>query len=99
MNQEEYKRWEGDADRALSGRYTPAERTTILRWFRTIKGADERELVGNDEVEAMLTFVAAKGGFDLYNSLMARLFIYAPLILKGAREDAAYRALRAAQSA
>lgn len=96
MNQEEYKRWEHDADNALSGRYTQAERATVLAWFRTIKGADERELVGNAEVDAMLVFVGAKGSFDLYNSLMARLFVYAPLILKEAHEDAQYRASRAA---
>lgn len=29
----------------------------------------------------MLVFTDAKDNFDLYNSLMARLFIYAPLIL------------------
>ena len=82
MNQEEYKVWEQDAARALSGRYNQAEIETVLEWFRRIKGAEERDLIGHDEVEAMLLFVQAQGNFDLYNSLMARLFIYAPLILK-----------------
>lgn len=87
MNREEYARWEADADRALSGRYTPQERAIILAWFRSIKGQDERELIGNEQVEAMLVFVTAAGNFDLYNSLMARLFIYAPLILREDREE------------
>lgn len=81
MDQEQYAQWEDDARRALTGRYGAADIETILSWFRSIKGADERELVGHKEVEAMLTFVSARGNFDLYNSLMARLFVYAPLIL------------------
>ena len=89
MDSIQYKQWETDADRALSGKYNSEEREIILEWFRRIKGQDERDLIGNDGVEAMLTFVAAADNFDLYNSLMARLFIYAPLIL---REEAAYQA-------
>ena len=81
VNQTEYKAWEEDARRALSGRYCLADIGTVLDWFRSIKGADERDLIGNDEVEAMLTFTGARDNHDLYNSLMARLFIYAPLIL------------------
>lgn len=88
MNHEEYLRWETDAARALSGRYTEEERGIILRWFRHIKGQEERDLIGNEEVDAMLKFVGAADNFDLYNSLMARLFIYAPLILKEERQAA-----------
>ena len=84
MNEQEYKKWEEDARRALSGVYVPGEIDMILDWFRCIKGSDERDLIGNDEVEAMRLFVGARGRFDLYNSLMARLFIYAPLILREA---------------
>lgn len=87
MNVQEYERWEQDARRALSGRYASEEIDTILGWFRSIKSVDERELIGDAEVRAMLTFVAARGNFDLYNSLMARLFIYAPLILAVSRES------------
>ena len=87
MNHEEYLRWDADANRALAGKYTQEERAIILRWFRNIKGQEERELIGNEEVEAMLTFVGAAGNFDVYNSMMARLFIYAPLILKEERQE------------
>lgn len=82
MNQEEFKVWEHDAARALSGRYNQEEIETVLEWFRRIKGAEERDLIGDKALEGMSAFVAAKDNFDLYNSLMARLFIYAPLILK-----------------
>lgn len=82
MNQEEYAQWELDAARALQSRYNQAQITCVLRWFRGIKGADERELVGDAAVDGMLVFVCAKDNFDIYNSLMARLFVYAPLILR-----------------
>jgi len=36
MNREEYAKWEEDAARALSGRYTPAEIKIVLDWFRSI---------------------------------------------------------------
>lgn len=86
MNEQEYKAWEAAADVALSDRYVYADRQFVLDWFRRIKGQEERELIGNEEVDAMLKFVCARGNFDMYNSLMARLFIYAPLILKEHRE-------------
>ncbi len=82
MNLEQLKVWERDADVALSGRYNAEERAIIMDWFRHIKGQDERDLIGNEQVEAMLVFVTAGGKHDTYNSLMARLFIYAPFILE-----------------
>ena len=88
MNQQEYTRWEEDARRALSGRYSASEIDIILHWFRNIKGSGERDLIGDNEVEAMLVFTGARDRHDLYNSLMARLFVYAPLILEEDAEDA-----------
>ena len=82
MNQTDYTKWEEDAALALSGKYNQDEIEIIIDWFSRIKGSEEREMVGSEEVDAMLKFVCAKDGFDLYNSLMARLFIYAPLILR-----------------
>lgn len=82
MDELEYRKWEAEARVALACRYTTEETDEVLNWFRTIKGSKERDLIGSDAMEGMLTFVAAKGGFDIYNSLMARLFIYAPLILQ-----------------
>lgn len=85
MNREQYAQWRADAARALSGRYKPEEIEIVLDWFDGIKGQEERDLIGSDEVDAMLVFVSARGAHDLYNSLMARVFVYAPFILK---EDA-----------
>lgn len=82
MNTQEFQKWEQDARQALLNLYTPAETEVVLRWFRNIKGQEERDLVGNEEVESMLKFVCAQSNFNMYNSLMSRLFIYAPLILK-----------------
>ncbi len=89
MNHEEYLQWERDAEMALSGRYSPDDIRTILEWFRCIKGADERALIGDEAVDAMLVFTGEGERFDLYNSLMARAFVYAPLILAEARQEQA----------
>lgn len=85
MNYEEYQKWYKDAETCLSLRYNADDTKIIMDWFSRIKGQCERELIGNDAVDAMLTFVTAGGKFDVYNSLMCRLFIYAPLILEEAR--------------
>lgn len=89
MNHEEYLQWERDAEMALLGRYSPDDIRIILDWFRSIKGSDERALIGDEAVDAMLVFTSAVKPFDLYNSLMARAFVYAPLILAEARRDEA----------
>ena len=86
MNHEEYLQWERDAEMALLGRYSPDDIRTILDWFRCIKGSSERALIGDEAVESMLVFTGAVEPFDLYNSLMARAFVYAPLILAEARQ-------------
>lgn len=65
---------------ALSRRYSADTVKLVLDWFRNIQRADERDLVGGQELDGMLVFTSACGNHDLYNSLMARLLIYAPLI-------------------
>ena len=82
MNRDQYNQWREHARQLLLNLYTETQVRVVLHWFDNIKGAGERDLVGNDEVNAMLTFAQARNSFDLYNSLMARIFIYAPLILK-----------------
>lgn len=91
MNHEECLKWEEDARAALLRIYSSEETEKILDWFRRIKGSNERDLIGDQAVEAMLVFVSVRGrkdrpfsfgARDLYNSLMARLFIYAPFILE-----------------
>ncbi len=87
MNEKEYLKWQQDARRALSGRYSDDEIDIVLSWFRGIKGQAERDMVGSAEVDAMLVFVSAGKRFDMYNSLMARLFVYAPFILDEAKAE------------
>ena len=82
MNEQEYAQWENDANWALTGKYTGPEANIIIGWFRSIDGRQERNLIGDEAVDAFQIFCAAKGNFNLYDSLMSRLFIYAPLILK-----------------
>jgi len=81
MNEREYLKWQDDARAALSRIYTESEVETVLAWFRSIKGADERELVGDKAVDSMDLIYEAWDSFSLYHSLMARLWFYAPLIL------------------
>lgn len=82
MNEQEYRKWEQDALRALSGKYSEQQALAVIDWFSRIKGSTEIELLGVDRAGAMLKFVDNGADFDLYDTLMARLFIYAPLILK-----------------
>lgn len=82
MNKEEYLKWRMDAATCLMLRYNAEDTEKVLCWFDYIKGREERELVGDESVECMLKFVTSCDNFDMYNSLMCRLFIYAPLILK-----------------
>lgn len=84
MNEEQWKEWESNAKLALFPKYTPEEIDQVLKWFKSIKASKEKDLIGEEALSAMLTFVSAGDNFDMYNSLMARLFIYAPLILKSA---------------
>lgn len=87
MDKEEWADWEVDAANALKPLYCENDITIILDWFRSIKGSRERELIGEIEAAAMLVFVCAQDNLNIYNSLMARLFIYAPLILKEKHND------------
>jgi hypothetical protein len=83
MTREELAKWELDAKNALLRRYREMDVHIILDWFRRIKGSDEYDLIGHDRLEAFGLFSQTEvGKFCLYDSLMARLWIYAPLILK-----------------
>lgn len=88
MNEQEWKQWLLDARACLicTNKYSNGEISQIINWFYHIRGSDERALIGDEAVDALSTVNKATinklGCFDLYISLMARLFIYAPLILK-----------------
>lgn len=93
MNDVEWQKWEDDARAALKGRYAKDDITIIIHWFRSIKWAGECNLIGDAAVEAFDLVVSAVRDrhadprlFDLYNSLMARLFLYAPLILQQSKQ-------------
>ena len=82
MDQEEYKKWENDAKHCLSVKYNQEEIGRILEWFRSIKASDERDLIGSDRVESFSQFYGYNKNWNLYDSLMARLWVYAPYILE-----------------
>jgi hypothetical protein len=86
MNEQEYAQWRVDAMKAMERRgYTSKEIVAILLWFDYIKGSNERDLIGEDRLNAFAVFSAADpmdGKWNLYDSLMARLFIYAPYIVE-----------------
>ncbi len=81
MNSEQYEQWKLDAFKCLLCKYTEAEANKILQFFDNIHGRDERELIGDARVDAMSIFVV-NTPFSLYDSFMARLWVYAPEILK-----------------
>lgn len=83
MNEDEWEEWMSHARLILNitGKYWPNEVDEIIDWFRNIKGSSERGLMGDESINAFHIFI--KGGqFNLYDSLMSRLFIYAPMIVK-----------------
>ena len=82
MNEKEWNKWVHDANIALGLLYSTEDTAIIIDWFSRIKTRKEIDLVGEEVVEAASVFICAKDNFNVYNSLMARLFIYAPLILK-----------------
>jgi hypothetical protein len=83
MNVEEYKQWRQDAYATLTAtQYTPEQAETILVWMDTIKGADERDLLGDERNHARLAYQEMDlKHFSLYNVLMSKMWMYASLIL------------------
>ncbi len=86
MGINEFEDWCNDAWDALCKVYTEAESECIVDWFRHIKGSDEYELIGHERLEAFLTFSTPENvrWFNVYSSMMSRVWIYAPYILKKA---------------
>jgi len=88
MNEQEWRQWLLDAEKCLicTKKYSDTEISAIIDWFYHIRGSNERHLIGDKAIDALSVVNEAAidrlGSFDLYGSLMARLFIYAPLILK-----------------
>ena len=92
MNEAEYKQWRDDAKDALLKLYSEEQAGVVLEWFDRIKATAEYDLLGNcARYESMVSFIntgGEEGVWKLYNTMMARMFMYAPLILKE-HDDAA----------
>lgn len=94
MGTEQFASWLKDAKEALMKVYKEDEAEIIIDWFRLMKGRDEVELVGEGRVNAHLQFAYGIEGqpkpeffTSVYQSMMSRMWIYAPYILKQAIED------------
>jgi len=82
MTPAEFEIWKQDAKQALLNKYNEEDTNRILEWFTYFDGADEELLVGRKGTDAMQVFFKRMKPFDLYNSLMARIWLYAPYILE-----------------
>jgi hypothetical protein len=92
MDRTQYYRWALDAYSCLEAtcKYSEEEMFKIINWFDGIDGSKERELIGDSAVDAhseVMKALTKRVGFNLYDSLMIRLFTYAPLILKQIKEN------------
>lgn len=85
MNPEENKLFIQCATISLRFKYTEEETKIIVDWFKSIKGAGENELIGHERVGSFLKFCCAEkhdGKFSVFDTLMSRIWIYAPYILE-----------------
>ena len=85
MNKQEYQQWVWDVQTSLSVRYTRKEISIILDWFDRIKASKEFDLITCPRVEAYEVFHGdpdTNPHYNLYDSLMIRVWAYAPAILK-----------------
>jgi hypothetical protein len=80
MNENEFSEWKSAALIALCSKYSFEESIKVVDWFDTIDTRKEINLVGEETVYSLLCVF--RKNFDLYNSLMIRLWVYAPYILK-----------------
>ena len=81
MNTYEYAQWKQDALAALKvAGYTEKNSAKIIDWFDTISWVKEECLVGEENINTLIA-VFSNNNFSMYNSLMARLWIYADLII------------------
>ena len=82
MNEQEWYNWKSDAITSLRLKYSQEETDKIMNFFERIKGKRERLLVGDENVDKLCDlFEDQPFPFNLYTSLMMRLWFYAPYIL------------------
>lgn len=86
MDEQEQLKWESDALQALSAKYTPRQAEIVVQWMRGIKTSEENKLIGPRALECWIEFSYKLQKYgeraDVYSTMMARAFLYAPTILK-----------------
>ena len=90
MNAKEYIEWRLDVYHCLGCKYSSKEITIIVEWFDLIKGKKEAALIGPDRLEAYRMFNGdpdTNPHYNLYDSMMIRVWAYAPAILKAHNES------------
>lgn len=80
MDKEAWEKWWVDAYKALRAKYDEKQSTKIVDWFYTIKASKEIALVGEEKMNALRVLYEGPH-FDLYHSLMYRMWVYAPYII------------------
>ena len=89
MNKKEYIEWRLDVYHCLGCKYSSKEISIILEWFDRIKSSEEVALIGSKCLEAYRIFHGdpeTNPHYNLYDSLMIRVWAYAPAILKQHKE-------------
>lgn len=89
MDQKQYKIWRQSMLASLLVIYSLEESNEIMWWFDNIKGSGERDLLGYEKFEAMekLLDEVPEVGFNLHQHMAARVWAYAPHIIKEYREE------------
>ena len=85
MNKKEYIEWKLDVFHCLGCKYSTKEITIIVEWFDRIKASKEFDLITCPRVEAYEVFhgdLETNPHYNLYDSMMIRVWAYAPAILK-----------------
>lgn len=82
MNKQEYANWRREATICLLGKYNCQETAIILAWFDNMETDSEFLLTGSDVQECLGVVRGHIWPISMYNDMMMRLWLYAPLILK-----------------
>lgn len=89
MTAQEFEAFLTDLRHVLTVKFSPEDIEVIVNWMSYMKTSDEKHLIGDKGVSSLQEVFEAlleSGGFDLYNTLMARAFLYAPMILNEHRK-------------
>ena len=89
MDQKQYKIWRQATLASLLVIYSLEDANEIMWWFDNIKGSGERDLLGYAKFAAMeaLLDYPVDIQFSLHQHMTARVWAYAPLIIKQYREE------------